>query len=186
MRFILLTKLDGSARKVRRADRSDDLPCSQCTRHGYMEGAQLADISISYSMHYSIQYASADKSKAKLMVEALTGHDGSVCWDREIPLGDSLAEAIQRELDASRCVLGFCSKPSLASSRVKTEARAAARRRTLVPVLLETVQVPRAFRALQASMSSDVARQLSTPDIVMWSAAKSCQKIRGGCVPCRN
>jgi TIR domain len=98
-----------------------------------------------------ISYASSDRDKVKRLADALAAKDWSVWWDRTIPPGRTFDEVIEEALDAARCVVVLWSKASVSSTWVKTEAAEGARRRILIPALLEPVRIPLEFRRIQAA-----------------------------------
>jgi TIR domain/PDZ domain len=98
-----------------------------------------------------ISYASEDRSKAEDLAEALSARGWSVWWDRKIPLGESYDEVIEKALGGSRCAIVLWSAMSVASEWVRNEASEAKRRGILVPVFLETVDAPLAFRLLNGA-----------------------------------
>ncbi len=74
-----------------------------------------------------------------------------VWWDRTTPPGKSFDEVIEAALTAARCVIVLWSKTSVTSDWVKVEAADAARRRILIPAMIEEVTIPLEFRRLQAA-----------------------------------
>jgi hypothetical protein len=98
-----------------------------------------------------ISYASADRPRAQRMAQALEGEGWTVWWDRKVPPGKAFNEVISEALDAARCVIVLWSKSSVRSDWVKEEAAEAARRKTLVPALIDDVQIPLGFRRIQAA-----------------------------------
>jgi hypothetical protein len=75
----------------------------------------------------------------------------SVWWDRKIPLGKSFDEVIEKALSESKCAIVLWSAMSVASEWVRNEASEAKRRGILVPVFLETLDAPLAFRLLNGA-----------------------------------
>ena len=98
----------------------------------------MADIFISYS--------SEDKTNVKLIAELLERHGWSVWWDRDIPHGRPFDTVIEEELTAAFCVIVIWTKRSVASEWVKNEANEALQAGKLVPILLENVPLPLAFK----------------------------------------
>ena len=102
-----------------------------------------------------LSYASEDLQRVEVLVRALERHGWSVWWDRSILPGRTFDQAIEEALDAARCVIVVWSQHSVHSDWVKTEAAEGARRRILVPVLLDEVRIPLEFRRMQAARLLD-------------------------------
>ena len=102
-----------------------------------------------------LSYASADLPRVGGLIRALERHGWSVWWDRTILPGRTFDQAIEEALDAARCVIVVWSQHSVNSDWVKTEAAEGARRRILVPVLLDEVRIPLEFRRIQAARLLD-------------------------------
>ena len=102
-----------------------------------------------------ISYAAEDKSRAKLLAEALELRGWSVWWDRSIPLGQSFDNVIEDAIGAATCVIVLWSRAAIASEWVRSEASEGKRRGILVPALLEAVDPPLAFRLLNAADLTD-------------------------------
>ncbi|MFC0773649.1 TIR domain-containing protein [Terrimonas alba] len=107
----------------------------------------MADIFISYS--------SEDKTNVKLIAELLERHGWSVWWDRDIPHGRPFDTVIEEELTAAFCVIVIWTKRSVASEWVKNEANEALQAGKLVPILLENVPLPLAFKRTEAALLMD-------------------------------
>ena len=115
-----------------------------------------------------LSYASEDRSKAERLSSQLEDQGWSVWWDRTIQGGQPYDEVIEKALDSARCVLVLWSEISVNKDWVKTEALEALDRKILIPVLIESVKIPLAFRRFQAvdlinwdsSDPSDSFRQL--------------------------
>ena len=102
-----------------------------------------------------LSYASADLPRVGVLIRALERHGWSVWWDRTILPGHTFDQVIEEALDAARCVIVVWSQHSVNSDWVKTEAAEGARRRMLVPVLLDEVRIPLEFRRIQAARLLD-------------------------------
>ncbi|HYP68828.1 MAG TPA: TIR domain-containing protein [Thiobacillaceae bacterium] len=98
-----------------------------------------------------ISYASEDRERARTLALALEKQGWSVWWDREIPLGRSYDDVIEEALDSARCMLVLWTTASAASEWVRSEASEGKRRGILVPVFLEEVEAPLAFRLLNGA-----------------------------------
>ena len=107
----------------------------------------MADIFLSYS--------SADKSIVKVIATLLESKGWTTWWDRQIPIGEHFDTVIERELHKAGCVVVIWTQQSIKSEWVKNEAADAAQRGILVPVVLETLTIPLAFRRIEAAMLTD-------------------------------
>ena len=107
-----------------------------------------------------ISYRRSDEHHASQLAKALEDQGLSVWWDKEIPPGKSFDQVIEEALDAAKCVVVLWSKRANQSDWVKTEAGEGAARGILMPVLVERVQPPLAFRRLEAA------------DLVSWDGSQ--------------
>lgn len=98
-----------------------------------------------------ISYASKDRARAETLAQALGARGWSIWWDREIPLGKIFDEVIEEALADSQCVVVLWSAVSIASEWVRNEASEAKRRGILIPVFIEAVEAPLAFRLLNGA-----------------------------------
>src|ERR1700745_722278 len=98
-----------------------------------------------------ISYASEDRPKAQVLADSLSTRGWSVWWDRKIPLGKSFDEIIEKALAESKSVIVLWSRNSVGSEWVRNEASEAKRRGILIPVFLEPVDAPLAFRLLNGA-----------------------------------
>jgi len=83
--------------------------------------------------------------------QVLGARGWSVWWDREIPLGKSFDDVIEKALAEAKCVIVLWSAVSIASEWVRNEASEAKRRGILIPVFIEPVDAPLAFRLLNGA-----------------------------------
>jgi hypothetical protein len=102
-----------------------------------------------------VSYASEDRQRAHTLAAALAARGWSVWWDRKIPLGKSFDEVIEKALAQAKCVIVLWSAVSVASEWVRNEASEGRRREILVPVFLDRVDAPLAFRLLNGANLSD-------------------------------
>lgn len=103
----------------------------------------MADIFLSYS----------SKDKGRLApFQSLFKEKGWTVWsDAHIPVGKSYHAFIDEELEKARCVIVFWSVNSIKSNWVKNEAEEAEKRNILVPVLIDNVPIPLAYRHLECA-----------------------------------
>ncbi len=98
-----------------------------------------------------LSYAREDRPVAERLARALESRGWSVWWDRRIPAGKTFDETLEAAIAAARCIVVLWSGKSVASRWVRSEAEEGAARNILIPVLIEAVQVPLAFRRIQAA-----------------------------------
>jgi hypothetical protein len=98
-----------------------------------------------------VSYANADRHRVKPLVDALLHQGWSVWWDRAVLPGTTWDQAIETALAEARCVIVLWSRNSIQSDWVRTEAEEAKKRGILVPALLDDVNIPLAFKRLQAA-----------------------------------
>lgn len=112
-----------------------------------------------------LSYASVDRPRVRVLAEVLEREGWSVWWDRIIPIGKAFDEAIESALAEARCVVVVWSQASIRSQWVRSEANDALDRGVLVPVLIEEVRIPLAFRRLQAAHMIDWQGETSHPGL---------------------
>lgn len=96
-----------------------------------------------------VSYASEDLDRVKPLIAALEQRGFTVWWDREIHPGTSWDQAIERELDSATWIISLWTENSVGSRWVRSESMAALERDALLPVLLDDVTLPVAFRTTQ-------------------------------------
>ena len=106
-----------------------------------------------------VSYASEDRGRIAPLIDAIEAQGLSVWWDRRIGMGSSFDREIERELDAAKCVVVVWSAQSVDSDWVRIEAQEGYERNILVPLRIDDVRPPLAFRRSQ------------TADLVGWPAA---------------
>ena len=111
-----------------------------------------------------ISYASEDRPRAKALAAALESRNSTVWWDRHIPPGKTFDAVIAEHLNSALCVLVLWSRSSVDSDWVKEEAQEGARRRILIPVLLEDVDIPLGFRRYQAAQLTQWRGEVDSPE----------------------
>jgi len=98
-----------------------------------------------------ISYATEDREHARMLASALRERSWDIWWDREIPLGKAFDEVIEKAIDQAKCVIVLWSAASVSSEWVRNEASEGKRRGILLPVFIEPVEAPLAFRSLNGA-----------------------------------
>jgi len=98
-----------------------------------------------------LSYASEDRERARALANALQSLGWSLWWDRKIPAGQTFAGVIEAAITESRCVIVLWSRESVKSQWVREEAQEGKKHGKLIPVLIDNVEPPMGFRALQAA-----------------------------------
>ncbi len=120
-----------------------------------------------------VSYASQDRERVRGLVGEIEATGYSVWWDRQIDAGTAFDREIEKAIDEARCIVVVWSKNSVESEWVRTEANEGLIKGILVPVVIETVRPPLAFRMIQtidiaapdaaASLVSAIAKLLPAP-----------------------
>ena len=80
-----------------------------------------------------VSYGRSDRPHAQRIASIFEQRGWSVWWDRKILAGEQFSEAIEREIDQTRCVVVLWSTSSVASNWVRDEATEGTQRNILVP-----------------------------------------------------
>jgi TolB-like protein len=118
-----------------------------------------------------LSYASEDRERVALLVESFERQGWSVWWDRHIDPGQHFDSVIEEQINAARCVVVAWTRYSIDADWVRSEALEALDRKILVPVRLDDVRLPMAFRRIQ------------TVDLVGWPERRdpeAYKKLIGG------
>lgn len=102
------------------------------------------------ALHVFVSYAQEDEARVRPLVRILEKHGLSVFWDRHVPAGEDYRRFISRALKEAGCVVVAWSQYSEGSSWVHEEAEDGLKRRVLVPILLDHIEIPLGFRHRQA------------------------------------
>jgi len=121
----------------------DAMPGVQPAVADTRDAARPADIFISY--------AHEDHEKARALANVLAARGWKVWWDRKIAPGEAYDVVIERELGTCKCAIVLWSARSVHATWVRNEARRAARRKVLLPILIDPVEMPLEFENLQAA-----------------------------------
>jgi TolB-like protein len=98
-----------------------------------------------------VSYASEDRKRIEPFVDLLKQQGWSVWWDRDLIVGPTFDQEIEQELLQASCVVVLWSRYSIESTWCRAEATEALERKILVPVLIDDVRPPLAFRAAQTA-----------------------------------
>ncbi|MCZ6870746.1 MAG: AAA family ATPase, partial [Gammaproteobacteria bacterium] len=96
-----------------------------------------------------VSYASEDRERVKPLVEALEEVGWSVWWDRQIGAGTAFDREIEKAIEETKCIVVVWSEHSVESEWVRTEANEGLETKNLVPVSIDDVRPPLAFRRIQ-------------------------------------
>jgi TolB-like protein len=98
-----------------------------------------------------LSYASGDRERVAPLVETFEAQGWSVWWDRHIVPGTSFDDMIEQALTQSACIVVVWTEESASSDWVRREALFGLDKDILIPVLLDDVEMPFAFRRTQAA-----------------------------------
>ena len=102
-----------------------------------------------------VSYASEDLDRVKPLIAAFEAQGWRVWWDKELAVGLGYDDKIEEALDGSRCIVVLWSSNSIKSQWVRTEAHEGLEKDILVPILIEDVKPPLAFRISQTAKMFD-------------------------------
>ena len=98
-----------------------------------------------------LSYSREDRDRVAPLVDFLESKGLSVWWDRNIQPGDSFEELIDAQILKASCVIVVWSHTSVNSRWVKNEALEGQDRNILVPVMIDDIRIPVAFKQSQAA-----------------------------------
>lgn len=113
-----------------------------------------------------ISYAREDKSRVQTLAKALQDSGWSVWWDPHIPTGKRFDEVIEQAISVAKCIIVVWSKDSVSSTFVRAEASDGADRQILLPVMIDDVRIPLAFRQIQTARLVDWQGSTQDPEFV--------------------
>lgn len=102
-----------------------------------------------------ISYKREERPVARKVADALERQGWKVWWDPRLRAGERFDDAIERALEQTRCVIVLWSRLSVSSEYVRDEAGYALRRKKLVPVAIENVELPFRFEGIQTASLTD-------------------------------
>ena len=95
-----------------------------------------------------VSYAREDQQWVEGFAKVLESRGWSVWWDRYLPGGEPFDAGIKKELDSTKCVIVVWSKHSVESDWVKEEAAEAIKRKIILPLRIDDVDLPFGFSRL--------------------------------------
>ena len=113
-----------------------------------------------------ISYKREDQATARKLANALEGEGWTVWWDPKLRAGERFNDVIENALNEAKCVIVLWSKRSVQSLYVKDEATHALKRKKLVPVTIQQVELPFRFE------------ELHTPSLFNWDGSKDFSEFR--------
>jgi len=87
----------------------------------------------------------------RFIAEALERDGFGVWWDPDIPPGESFSQVIDQQLKNAKCIIAVWSQSSVKSNWVQEEADDGMMRNTLIPVMIDEIELPRGFKRLQTA-----------------------------------
>lgn len=105
-----------------------------------------------------LSYASLDRNRVMPLVNELENQGWSVWWDLHIPGGKTYDEYIEENLKLSKIIVVVWSRNSIQSRWVRSEATEGLKSESLVPVKIDPIEPPLAFRLVQTANLIDWKR----------------------------
>lgn len=122
-----------------------------------------------------ISYASEDRERVLVLVEALEADGFSVWWDRHIDGGTAFAMEIERALNSATVVVVVWSVSSVKSDWVLDEANTGKRNGKLIPIQLDATPPPLGFRQYQVVDFSKWKGDITAEEVLV--LAKSIERF---------
>jgi len=113
-----------------------------------------------------LSYAHDELERVEPLVRSLESKGWTVWWDREIRPGTSWDDAIEREVTSAACVVAVWTATSVESRWVKNESMSALERDVLVPVQLDDVELPIAFKGTQVADLTSWSGDVEAPEFL--------------------
>ena len=128
-----------------------------------------------------VSYSSQDRERVRDLVGEIESIGYSVWWDREIGAGTAFDREIEKAIEEASCIVVVWSKNSVESEWVRIEAHEGLTKGNLVPVAIEAVKPPLAFRMTQ---TIDLAAPDATASLVSAIAKLLPAPLAGAGLPC--
>jgi TIR domain len=107
-----------------------------------------------------ISYKREEQVTARKLADALESEGWTVWWDPKLRAGEHFDDVIEKALNESKCVIVLWSSLSVNSEYVKAEATEALEQKKLIPIKVESVNLPFRFK------------RLHTLSLIDWDGAK--------------
>jgi len=131
-----------------------------------------------------LSYSSEDRGAAAVIARGLESAGYRVWWDVDIPAGVHYPRFIEDALKSAACVVVIWSRRSTVSRWVRNEAAWGAENESLVPIIIDDVEIPWEFRSIQtltlagwSGDPSDLAFQKLVHGVGRLTAGKERQRI---------
>lgn len=127
-----------------------------------------------------ISYAREDRGRVEPLVNLLQSQGFEVWWDRELLVGGTYEKDIDDAIRSAKCVIVIWSQKSVESEWVQAEAGDGLDRGILVPVLIDKVRIPLAYRRKQAATLFGFPRKRDVSELnrMMVACARLCEDGR--------
>lgn len=112
-----------------------------------------------------VSYARYDRPRVEPLVRLLESRGWSVWWDKALAPGDRFERLIDTEIQSARCVVAVWTEHSVDSDWVQAEAGDGLDRGILIPVMMDPVRIPIAFRRMDAATLLGWPKQRSKAEI---------------------
>jgi formylglycine-generating enzyme required for sulfatase activity len=113
-----------------------------------------------------ISYKREEQAIARNLANALEGEGWTVWWDPKLRAGEHFDDVIEKALNEAKCVIVIWSERSVQSRYVRNEATYALEKGKLVPVAIETVDLPFRFKGIH------------TLSLLGWDGSKDASEFR--------
>lgn len=133
--------------------------------------------------HIFLSYAREDQEFAVRLAKVIEARGETVWWDRDVPPGKTFDDVIEEALKDAYAVIVLWSSHSVTSNWMRAEADEALRRGMLVPVLMEEVRPPLAFRRIEAAELQGWTGEAEEPELEQLLRVLEDLKTRGPLPP---
>jgi hypothetical protein len=113
-----------------------------------------------------ISYKREEQATARKLASALENEGWTVWWDPKLRAGEHFDDVIEKALNEAKCVIVLWSNLAVSSEYVKAEATEALEQKKLVPVKIESVNLPFRFK------------RVHTPSLLEWDGSKDSSEFQ--------